>query len=77
MVYSKHPATMGLGNISVKEGKNVKKIYAKGLVSHRCLAVSTDGLPIGILDQNTFPRKLNSDEAKRKKNVTPIKEKES
>ena len=77
MVYSKHPATTGLGNISVKEGKNVKRIYSKGLVSHSCLAVSTDGLPIGILDQNTFPRKLNSDEAKRKKNVTPIEEKES
>ncbi len=77
MVYTKHPATNGLGNISVKEGKNVKEIYSKGLVSHSCLAVSTDGLPLGILDQNTFSRKLNSEDDKRKKNVTPIEDKES
>lgn len=77
MIYTNHTATKGLGEISVKEGKNVKKIYSKGLVSHSCLAVTTDGLPLGILDQKTFPRKLNSDEKKRKKNVTPIEEKES
>jgi len=77
MIYTNHSATKGLGDISVKEGKNVKQIYSKGLVSHSCLAVTTDGLPLGILDQKTFPRTLNSDEKKRKKDVTPIEEKES
>lgn len=77
MIYTNHLATKGLGNISVKEGKNIKQIYSKGLVSHSCLAVTTDGLPLGILDQNTFSRELNSDEARRNKNVTPIEEKES
>lgn len=77
MVYTDHPATKGLGEISVKEGKNVKQIYSKGLVSHSCLAITTEGLPLGILDQKTFPRELNNAEKKRTKNVTPIEEKES
>jgi len=41
LMFTKHPATNGLGNIPVKKGKNVKEIYLKGLVSHGCLAVST------------------------------------
>ena len=77
MLYTKHPATTGLGKISAKEGKNVKKIYSKGLVSHSCLAVSTDGIPLGIFDQKTFSRKLNSEDDKRKRNITPIEDKES
>lgn len=76
-IYTKHKATKGLGNISVKEGKNVKQIFSKGLVSHSCLAVTTDGLPLGLLDQNTFARKLHSEETRRLRDLIPIEEKES
>ena len=57
-VYTSHPKTEGLGKISLKKGKNMKKIYSNGLVVHTCLAVTTDGLPLGLLDQKIFSRKL-------------------
>lgn len=52
-VYTSHPKTEGLGKMSLKKGKNVKKIYSNGLVVHTCLAVTTEGLPLGLLDQKT------------------------
>jgi hypothetical protein len=78
-VYTNHPKTEGLGKMSLKKGKNVKKIYSNGLMVHTCLAVTTAGLPLGLLDQKIFSRKL------RKKNTgkarphdhLPIEEKES
>ena len=51
----------------LKKGKNVKKIYSNGLMVHTCLAVTTAGLPLGLLDQKIFSRKL------RKKNTGKAK----
>ena len=78
-VYTNHPKTGGLGKMSLKKGKNVKKIYSNGLMMHTCLAVTTGGLPLGLLDQKIFSRKL------RKRNTgkanphdhLPIEQKES
>jgi hypothetical protein len=36
--------------MSLKKGKHVEKIFSKGLVMHACLAVTTDGVPLGLLD---------------------------
>jgi len=66
-VYTNHRKTEGLGKMSLKKGKNVKNIYSNGLIMHICLAVTTKGLPIGLLDQKIFSRKL------RKKNNSKTK----
>ena len=55
-VYTNHPKTGGLGKMSLKKGKTVKKIYSIGLMVHTCLAVTTKGLPLGLLDQKIFSR---------------------
>lgn len=78
-VYTSHPKTEGLGKMSLKKGKNVKNIYSNGLIVHTCLAVTTTGLPLGLLDQKIFSRKLRikkSCKAKPHDNL-PIEEKES
>lgn len=78
-IYTPHTETKGLGTISRKKGKNVENILSKGLVMHTCLGVTTDGLPLGLLDQKVFARKLRTAERRRldKSNLTPIEEKES
>lgn len=76
-IYTSHTETKGLGAISLKKGKHVEKIFSNGLVMHACLGVTTDGLPLGLLDQNVFVRKLRSPERRRLAAVTPIEEKES
>lgn len=76
-IYTSHTKTKGLGAMSLKKGKHVEKIFSNGLVMHACLGVTTKGLPLGLLDQNVFVRKLNSPERRRLANVTPIEEKES
>ncbi len=81
-VYTSHPKTEGLGKMSLKKGKNVKKIYSNGLVVHTCLAVTTEGLPLGLLDQKIFSRKLRSKKTRRGKGSKPhdhlpVEEKES
>jgi len=84
LVYTKHTKTKGLGKISLKKGHNVGKIYSKGLVMHNCLAVTTDGLPLGLLDQKIFARKFRSEDergrsrqGRRIQDVLPVEEKES
>jgi hypothetical protein len=78
-VYTNHPKTAGLGKMSLKKGKNVENIYSNGLIMHTCLAVTSKGIPIGLLDQKIFSRKLR----KKKNNKTkphdylPIEDKES
>lgn len=65
--------------MSLKKGKNVKKIYSIGLMVHTCLALTTKGLPLGLLDQKIFSRKLrkrNTGKAKLHDHL-PIEEKES
>ena len=51
-VYTSHMQTEGLGEMTMKKGNHVEKIYSKGLVMHACLAITTEGLPLGLLDQN-------------------------
>ena len=76
-IYTSHTKTKGLGAMSLKKGKHVEKIFSNGLVMHACLAVTTDGVPLGLLDQNIFVRKLRSAERRRFADVTPMEEKES
>jgi len=80
-VYTSHSKTDGLGRMSLKKGKNVKNIHSNGLIVHTCLAVTTEGLPLGLLDQKIFSRKLRPQKAngKRKKihDLLPVEEKES
>lgn len=53
--YSNHKKTTGLGIICTKVGTNVNK-ETKGLIMHTTLAVSTKGLPLGMLDQKIYAR---------------------
>lgn len=82
-VYTNHPKTEGLGKMSLKKGKNVPKIYSNGLMMHTCLAVTTEGVPLGLLDQKIFARKLRPEKERRGtggrhvQDVLPVEEKES
>lgn len=76
-VYTSHGRTKGLGPMSLKKGKHVKEIFSNGLVMHACLAVTTAGVPLGLLDQKVFVRKLLSAKRRRLAGVTPLEEKES
>ncbi|NOQ23254.1 MAG: IS4 family transposase [Candidatus Aegiribacteria sp.] len=58
LVYTNHSKTEGLGKISLKKGKYVDKIYSNGLVMHTCLAVTTQGLPLGLLNQKIYSRTI-------------------
>ena len=71
-VYTNHPKTRGLGEISMKKGTNIDKIYSRGLVMHTCLAVTTQGLPLGLLDQKIFARKLRPEHKRRGMGGKPI-----
>jgi len=82
-VYTSHLTTEGLGKMSMKKGNHVEKIYSKGLVMHACLAITTQGLPLGLLDQNIFARKLRPEHQRRShggryiQDVLPVEEKET
>ena len=80
-VYTTHPKTEGLGKLSLKKGKNVEKIYCNGLMMHTSLAVTMEGLPLGLLDQKIFSRKLRPQKAagkgKQIGDLLPVEEKES
>lgn len=83
LVYTSHPKTKGLGKISMKAGKNIDKIYSRGLVMHTCLAVTTEGTPLGLFDQKIFARQLHPEHERRTatgrniQDVLPVEEKES
>jgi hypothetical protein len=68
--YTDHKKTTGLGILSRKNGTNVKNIYRMGLVMHTAFAVTTEGLPLGILDQKIFAREEISDEVRELKKRT-------
>ena len=82
-VYTNHPKTKGLGKMSLKKGKNVAEIYSRGLVMHTCLAVSTEGMPPGLLDQKVFARKLRPENQRKSvvggqvQDALPVEEKQS
>ncbi len=80
--YSNHPKTKGLCTLTKNRGKNIKDIFTLGLIMHSTLAVSTDGLPLGFIDQKIYSRPEVSKEKKELKNRTrnkalPIEEKDS
>jgi hypothetical protein len=69
--------------MSMKKGNHVGNIYSKGLVIHACLAITTERLPLGLLDQNIFARKPRPEHERRSKggryiqDVLPVEEKET
>lgn len=80
--YTSHPNTQGLGLLSRFTGKHKKDILTKGLYMHTTLAINTDGLPLGLLDQKITAREVLSKDKiaikKRSHNIAlPIEEKES
>lgn len=83
LIYTNHPNTKGLGKISLKKGKNIDKIFSRGLVMHSCLAVTTKGLPLGLFDQKIFAREFRSEHERRStggryvQDKLPVEDKES
>jgi len=79
--YKDHPKTIGLGVIAGnKTSKSTSKAY--GLVMHTTFGVTTQGLPIGLLDQKISSRpeldQATKELKKRSDNrALPIEEKES
>lgn len=66
--YGTHEAVKGLGHIG-KEG-------TRGFMQHNTLIVTTNGFPLGVLDQKTWTRPQTIEEKKQNK-AQNIKEKES
>lgn len=56
--YSDHPKTKGLGLLSRFTGKYKKDIMTSGLYMHSTLAINTDGLPLGLVDQKISSREV-------------------
>ncbi len=80
--YKSHPKTKGLGCLSKHKGKHKGNIETLGTISHTTLALSTNGLPLGLLDQKNYAREELSEEMisikKRSHNIAlPIEKKES
>lgn len=77
-IYTNHPKTKGLGELSMKNGKHCKEIYSYGLAMHTCMALSTEGLPLGLLDlQITARESINKEKGKAVRDHLPIEQKES
>lgn len=74
--YAKHPKTEGLGPIG-----SSNEDHDRGLVMHNALALTTAGVPLGILSQHTWARKEVPEEGCQEKierlQCTRIEEKES
>lgn len=64
------PATQGLGYLS-------SALAVRGFLMHSLLAVSPDGLPLGILGLKTWVRPLEEQGKKHRRKSLPITEKES
>jgi hypothetical protein len=65
LIYTSHKKTKGLGRISMKKGKSVAEINSNGLLMHSSLALTTEGLPLGLLHQKIFPRTSRTPERKK------------
>lgn len=65
MSYKKHPKTEGLCVIT--KDRNSKDIH--GIIVHTAMAVSTEGLPLGIIDQQIYtrPEKTKEEKEERRK----------
>lgn len=80
--YKNHKKTQGLGIISARVRSQTTNFQAYELIMHTTFAVTTDGLPIGLLDQKISSRPPIAEEANelRKRShgkALPIEEKES
>lgn len=81
--YVNHVKTEGLGPIGHTHREGKARYKSKGLIMHTALAVSTDGLPLGIIDQEIWARENGEHEPgrRRKRNTrlkrVPIEHKES
>jgi len=80
--YTDHPKTSGLGILSRFTGKYKKDIITSGIYMHSTMAINTDGLPLGLLDQKITAREVLPAEKVEKKErshniALPIEEKES
>lgn len=69
--FSHHPVTRGLGPIS-----DADKPFLRGLLVHSTLAVTPQGLPLGLLDQQIWERRLKA-RPKRARRQLPLSAKES
>jgi hypothetical protein len=69
--YSAHPKTKGLGPI----GNNRDGV--QGLLLHMTLAVSAQGLPLGLLTQQIWAREAESRQQEYEHRATALKDKES
>lgn len=79
--YTAHSKTTGLALITRTQG-NYRNFDNVGLMMHTSLALSNEGLPLGILDQKIYSREAVSKDKKKPKNdrryqSMPIHEKES
>lgn len=73
--YDSHVATEGLSSYSANE-----KFETHGLITHTAIAVNTDGVPLGVIDQQTWARDIKEDINELgayKSFKRPIEEKES
>lgn len=79
LVYTSHKKTEGLGRISsVKHDRDKTPIVStNGLIMHTSLAVSTEGLPLGILDQRIKARTSQVKGKNKNNQRIPIEDKES
>jgi hypothetical protein len=77
--YTDHEKTTGLGILTKKPGSNI--VSAKGITMHTSFAVTTTGLPLGILDQKIYARKEIPEPLRKLKRANsqniPINSKES
>lgn len=72
--YTHHPETKGLGLVS-KTGTSNKDIL--GLVMHTTMMVTTEGLPLGLIDQDIWARKKTNGRKSRLYKNQPFEKKES
>lgn len=80
--YKNHKKTKGLGIIASRIRSKTTNFKTPGLVMHTAFAVTPDGLPLGLLDQNIHSRPPLPEEVKKIKKrshniALPIEEKES
>ena len=69
--YTKHPKTQGLGPIGTEE-QNLR-----GLVNHSNLAITVQGLPLGVLAQKIWARDDEDQLSAKERKNRPIESKES
>lgn len=80
--YKKHQKTKGLGIIAARIRSKATNFQTHGLVMHTSFAVTTEGLPLWLLDQKIYSRPILDETIKELKKrsyniALPIEEKES